>query len=98
MKRKRRVEVVFETERRVTLRSKSLATAARCGRCSGPMLCAEEAVALTGINSRAIHRMAEAGEVHFVETPEGALLVCLVSLRDAGVASVSDNRDPRGCG
>jgi hypothetical protein len=44
----------------------------------------EEAVTVAGISSRAIHRRAERGEIHFAETPSGLLLVCLNSLSPAG--------------
>ena len=75
------LEIVVETGRRITLRKPSPAPRVRCERCSGPSVIAEEAVAVTGLSSRAIHRLAEAGEVHFAETPTGALLVCPNSVR-----------------
>ena len=79
MKRKRRVEIVVETRRRVTLAKSG--PAPLCEMCSGPLLPAEVAVAVTGLSSRAIHRLVEAGGVHFAETPAGALLVCPNSVR-----------------
>ena len=51
------------------------------------MLLLEEAVAVAGLSSRALHRSVEAGALHFAETPEGFLLLCLNSLlarREAG--------------
>lgn len=42
-------------------------------------------MAIAGINSRAIHRLVEAGAVHFTETPEGLLLICLSSLLTGAV-------------
>ena len=75
------MEIVVETTRRVTLRKTGAAHAPPCELCSGPLLPAEEAVAVTGLSSRTIHRAVEAGEVHFAETPEGTLLVCLNSLQ-----------------
>ena len=83
MKRKRRFEIVVETERRITLRRS--AGHPRCGQCSGLLVFADEAVAVTGHRSRTIHRLAETGKAHFAETPAGALLVCPDSFRsDAG--------------
>ena len=41
MKRKRRVEIVVETTRRVTLRRPGAAPAPRCRLCAGPLLPAE---------------------------------------------------------
>src|SRR5689334_612844 len=40
----------------------------------------EQAVTLTGIASRVIYGWVESGQVHFLETAEGHLLICLVSL------------------
>jgi hypothetical protein len=34
-----------------------------------------------GLSSRKIHRLVETGEVHFAETPTGALLICPDSFR-----------------
>ena len=76
MNRKRRVEILVETRRCVTIRMNGHAPAPLCGLCAGPLIPAEAAVAVTGLGSRAIHRLVEAGEVHFAETPAGALLVC----------------------
>jgi hypothetical protein len=76
VKKKRRLEIVVETERRVTLRRFGPLPVARCEQCSGPMVFAEQAVAATGLSSRALHRLVETGEVHFAETPAGALLIC----------------------
>ena len=74
--RRKRLEIVVETTRRVTLRRPGAEPAARCGQCSELLVPTEAAVAVTGLSSRAIHRLVEAGEVHFAETPAGALLVC----------------------
>jgi hypothetical protein len=78
---KRKLEIVVETERRITLRRFGPLPAARCEQCSGPMVFAEQAVAATGLSSRALHRLVETGEVHFAETPAGALLICPNSFR-----------------
>ena len=81
MKRTRRLEIVVETTRRVTLRRPGAAPPARCEQCSEPLISTEEAVACTGLSSRTIHRLVEAGEIHFAETPMGALFVCPNSVR-----------------
>jgi predicted site-specific integrase-resolvase len=44
------------------------------------MLTPEEAAALAQVSSRTIYRRVEAGELHFAETPEEPLLICLDSL------------------
>ena len=76
---KRRVEIVVETTRRVTLGRPGPVPATLCESCAGPLVPAEVAVAVTGLSSRTIHRLVEAGQVHFAETPAGALLVCPTS-------------------
>lgn len=47
------------------------------------MLAPEEAAALCGVSPRTIYRWVEAGRVHFAETPDGRLSVCLASLPEA---------------
>lgn len=75
------MEIVVETTRRATLRKSAAAPAPPCGLCGGALLLPlEAAVAVTGLSSRAIHRLVEAGGVHFAETDAGTLLVCPVSL------------------
>ena len=81
MKTKKRLEIVVETERRVTLSRFGPLPATRCALCSSPMVFAEQAIAVTGYSSRQIHRLVETGSVHFTETPEGTLLVCAASLK-----------------
>ena len=92
--RKRRLEVVVETKRRFTLRKSDASPTTLCGQCSGPLLRVGEATAVTGLSSRAIHRLVEAGEVHFEETPAGALLICpnsfVVARAEAGQSPSPD--------
>lgn len=80
MQRKRRLEIVVETTQHLTFRKSDPGPADRCEQCAGPLVVSEVAVAITGLSSRAIHRLVEAGEVHFAETPAGALLICPDSL------------------
>jgi hypothetical protein len=44
------------------------------------MLIPEAAAAVAQVSLRAIYRWVEKGELHFAETPEGALLICQDSL------------------
>jgi predicted site-specific integrase-resolvase len=44
------------------------------------MITLDEALVLAGVTSRIVHRWAEAGRIHYLETPSGCLLVCLDSL------------------
>jgi hypothetical protein len=50
-----------------------------CGR-RVKMATPEQAVTLTGIHSRTIYGWVEGGLVHFIETADGYLLICLDSL------------------
>ena len=68
--------MVVETERRLVLGRSGAADAVSCERCSGPLVFADEAVAATGLSSRALHRLVEAGELHFAETPAGNPAAC----------------------
>ena len=51
-----------------------------CAQCACGMLLLEEAIAVAGVSSRSLHRFVEAGALHFAETPEGFLLLCLNSV------------------
>jgi hypothetical protein len=48
------------------------------------MLTVDQAAAFSKKSSRLIYRMAESGYIHFAETPEGFLLICLQSLKSVG--------------
>jgi hypothetical protein len=83
---KRRTEIIIKTDRLIIVRrSASSSFAAWCESCASParMLNVEEAALLARSTSRAIYKRVEANQLHFTETPEGSLLVCLNSL-DAG--------------
>jgi hypothetical protein len=84
LKTTRRTRITVETERRLVITSR-MNHAAPCAECGGPsrLVTVEQAAALTRISARAAYRMVEAHDVHFVETAEGALLICLNSLNDS---------------
>ena len=44
------------------------------------MLTAEEAARFAGTSTRMIYRRVEAGEIHYLETADGGLLVCARSV------------------
>jgi hypothetical protein len=56
-----------------------LADCPQCNRHT-EMLSAEQAVTLTGISSLNLFKLVESGQVHFLETSQGHLLICLESL------------------
>ena len=80
MKRTRRVAITVERDERLVIRRSGNVLPVWCSQCPGRVITTDEAVAVAGISSRAIHRRAEAGDVHFMETRDGLLLVCLNSL------------------
>lgn len=80
---KRRIEINVKTERLVVVsHRRSSRMMGWCDLCASPsaMLTVDEAAALASSSARRIYRRVEAGELHFMETPEGSLLVCLNSL------------------
>jgi hypothetical protein len=80
MHSKRRIEITVEKTLLIIRRTAT--PAIWCAECPAPaqMLAPDEAAALLGINIRAIYLQVESGQSHFVETPEGKLLVCPNSL------------------
>lgn len=83
MKRKRRTEITVETETIVCLRRRShAALTGWCPQCAVEvkLVTPEEAGLLTGFSLRDICRKVEAGCLHFRETADGRLFICLNSL------------------
>jgi hypothetical protein len=82
---KRRTEIIVETERVILIRRRRRGPgpALWCEACGADslMLTTGEAAALLGATERHIFRLAEVGQLHWTETPEGALLICRASLR-----------------
>lgn len=81
MRIRRRREVNIETHQVLVVRRSGRGVETWCEECGEQvrMVTLEEAMALTGASSREIHRRVEAGEIHFRETAEGRLLICLNS-------------------
>lgn len=56
------------------------------------MVTADEAAILAGVSPRAIYQLMEARKLHFIETPDRLVLICLNSLgvcRKPGAATGS---------
>lgn len=85
MRIRRRREISVETHQVVTISKPGREVVTRCAECGEQvrMLTIEEAMAMTSASSRQIHRRIEAGEVHFTETTEGFLLMCMNSLLES---------------
>ena len=82
MRKRRRTTITVESSEVLVIRKPGGSILAWCPGCVAEtvMIRPEAAAVLTGLSTRTIYRRVEAGRVHFAETTEGALLVCLNSL------------------
>ena len=78
----KKIEVTVETHELLIIRRPRRAACAWCPACAAEaeLVTAEEAAAAAGLSRRTVYRWVEAGRLHFSETPEGWLRVCLKSL------------------
>jgi hypothetical protein len=85
---KKRTEITVETDRVLVIRRHRSVIRAWCEGCAEPvkMVTAEEAAAVAGVTARTIYYWVEAEKVHFIETPDGVLLICPSSLLRGGMA------------
>ena len=90
MKTKKTTLIATETHESLSVRLNSRTQARRplvlCEECETdvPLLTPEEAALLAGLSVRAINRLVEDGSIHFKETPDGLLLVCLNNIERRG--------------
>jgi excisionase family DNA binding protein len=77
MSRRKRMEITVETSLLVFRRTTNPA-AVSCVECSSPvqMITPEEAAVLASVSTRTVYRRVERGQLHFVETDAGRLLIC----------------------
>ncbi len=82
MAKKRRSETIIEMHEVLMIRRTAGRSLSWCAECAAEvgMLTPEEAAAIAGVSARSIYRRIEAGQLHFVETPDGRLLLCFRSL------------------
>lgn len=82
MKITRKREIISERERRVVVKFKDESRQGFCVDCQTltSFVTVDEAAALRDTTARKIFRLVEAGKVHFEETADGRLFVCLPSL------------------
>ncbi len=82
-RRTEKTVITVETFQRTTARWRQKLKIAWCERCAAEtlMLAPNEAATLLQTTARAIFRLTEAGEIHYLETETGALLVCRDSLK-----------------
>jgi len=81
-RRKEKTVITVETFQRTIIYSRRKAKIALCEQCAAEavMLAPNEAAAYLQTTAREIFRRVEAGEIHYLETETGALLVCRKSL------------------
>jgi hypothetical protein len=86
MQRKKKTEIIVEREQVLVLRRLDGQEPRWCVECAGQaqMVSVDEAALLTRLSARAIYRQVEASQLHFMETADGLLLVCIKSLLDTG--------------
>jgi len=82
MMRKKRTVITVKTDRVVVIRGRRGQAQAWCNSCGrlATMITVEEAAAFARISSRAIYAWVDADGVHFTETSDGRLLICLDSI------------------
>lgn len=80
--KKRRVEVMIETHQTWIIRKPCFLAPAWCQECARTvrLVTADEAARLVCQSTRTIYRLVEERRLHYRETPDGSLLVCLDSL------------------
>ena len=82
MVKKKQTEIITETHEVLTIRRTKDVVRVWCDACSAEvnMASAEHASVLAGVNTRALYRRVESQEIHYTETRDGQLLICLYSL------------------
>lgn len=81
-RRTEKTVIIVETFQRTVIYSRRKEKIALCEQCAVEtvMLAPNEAAAFLQTTAREIFRLTEAGEIHYLETEAGALLVCRNSL------------------
>ena len=82
MEIKRKFELLIETNRRYIIRQSSPGAPVACAQCGEPMLMTEQAAGLCDITQRRIFQIIETEAAHFAETKNGAVMICITSLKE----------------
>ena len=79
---KRKTEITIETERLLIISKRNTSALGWCAGCNGQvrLLNAEVASRVAGVSPRAIYRLIETDQLHFIETRDQRLLICVNSL------------------
>jgi len=80
---KRRTEITIEASRLTIIGHVGGATRAWCPLCDAQVeiVSPDQAATLSRASTRVIHRMVDEEKLHFIETPDGSLLICVNSIR-----------------
>lgn len=79
---KRRTQITVETERFLLVKRPGNSEQSWCAQCEAQVtrVTPETAATLTHLSRRAIYRWLETGQLHFTESADGCVAVCLNSL------------------
>jgi hypothetical protein len=79
---KRRIEISLERNEFLIISRTENPLTKWCESCSGavPMITPDQAAVMAGVSWRTISHWVESGRIHFTETPDGLLLICINSL------------------
>jgi hypothetical protein len=82
MATKRRTEIIVETERLIVIPHATMPAQMWCHHCSArvEMVTPEQAATLLQVTPRVVYRWVEAQLLHFIEEPDGRVLICRNSL------------------
>jgi hypothetical protein len=83
MRRKKKTTIItFESHERTTIHRASPSLRMWCDQCSAEVLMAplNEAAIIAGTDAPAIFRGVESGQIHYIETAHGTLLICKQSV------------------
>ena len=92
MKRKR-TEIAIEFEEMIQIVAQERGVnRALCAACGGlvTMVTPQQASAIARVSVRTINRWVEGNAIHFIETADGLLLLCVNSLSPNGSAKTTD--------
>lgn len=82
--KKRKYEVTIERDEVLVIRSPATEQTDWCSGCGREvsMVTPDQAVLIAGASWRQVSSWVESASVHFVETPDGLLLICLESISE----------------